>query len=281
MKIKIMDYAVVLRMLTMTIVWLLLLIWFLEAYRISCAAAALMFVLLTAVLLVAGLERTYFYRRALFNESLEREGILFGLVHNRLLVTARELLVAAALTLILLVSTVTFEARQWSLLFADLLLLTLIIPRIAGGMHQEVRERYRFAMARHWAMWISVWLLWGEAMLVMIFSPRQDFSGMRWQEAISYGVAQPDVACPILRTGASIYTTGESIGVWAVQNAERVSQDPTQAMMIWVGLIALVVLPFLMALAASRALVGIMGRPWAVWRSLSRSDPPDDEPRPL
>lgn len=118
MKIKIMDYAVVLRMLTMTIVWLLLLIGFLQACCLSCAAAALMFVLVTAVLLVAGLERTYFDRRALFNESLELEGILFRLVHNRFLVTARELLVAAALTLILLSSTVTFEARQWSLLFA-------------------------------------------------------------------------------------------------------------------------------------------------------------------
>jgi hypothetical protein len=270
-KIKIMDYAVVLRMLTMTTVWLLLLVWFLTAYRISCVVAAIMFALLTVVLLVAGLERTYFLRRALFNESLEREGVLFALVHNRFLVTARELVIAALLTLFLLISTVTFEPRQWSLLFAALLLLTLIIPRIAGAMHHEVREQYRFAIARHWAMWISVVLLWGEALLVMIFSPRQDFYGMRWQEVLSYGIAQPDIACPTLRAATMVFSTGEGLAVWAVQNWERVLNDPTQAVMLWVGLIALIVLPFLMALAASRALIGAMGRPWQMWESLSRN----------
>lgn len=268
---KLISYAVLVRLLTMSIVWLLLLVWFLNAYRAPCRGALVVFVLLAAILLVAGTERSYFHRRALFNECLRSEGRLFAIFHNRILLTARETLYSGVLALLLMTAALLFEPRQWSLLFADLLLLTLLIPRLARAMGNEVRDEYRYAMARQWAMWISVLLLWSEAVLVLVFSPAQDFVGMRWQEVVTFGVAVPEVHCPPMHAAAEIYAAGQALAMWAVQNASRVSHDPTQAVMVWVGLVTLFGFTFLVALAYSRALIGVMGRPWEMWQSFSGS----------
>lgn len=265
------DYAVIIRLLTMSIVWLTLMVWFLNAYRISCGPALAIFVVLGLVLLVAGLERSYFHRRALFNECLFKKGRLFHVFHSRVLITLREVVFAGALALLLMVGPLLFEPRQWSLLFADLLLLALLVPRLAAAVGEEVRAEYRFVMARQWAMWISVALLWGEALAVLILSPPEDYVGMRWQEVVTYGVAAPDVACPLLGSAAEAYASGQALAMWAVQNVGRVINDPTQSLMVWVGLAALIGFSFLVALAYSRALVGVMGRPWEMWRSFSGS----------
>jgi hypothetical protein len=68
---------------------------------------------------------------------------------------------------------------------------------------------------------------------------------------------------------------GQALAIWAAQNASRVSHDPTQSVMVWVGFSVMFGLTFLMALAISRAFVGVMARPWEMWRSLSapRSSP--------
>ena len=264
---KMMTYAVLIRLLTMSTIWLTMLVWFLNAYRASCATGLALFTVLVLILLVAGTERSYFYRRALFNECQHRGGRLFHVFHNRILLTVREALYASVLALFLLVSTLLFEPRQWSLLFADLLLLTLLIPRLATAMGSEIRDEYRYALSRQWGMWISVAVLWSEAVLVLIFSPPENYFGMRWQEVVTYGVAEPDVYCPLLKSATSIYAVGQALAIWAVQNAARVINDPTQAVMVWVGLTTLFGFTFMVALAYSRALVGVMGRPWEMWRA--------------
>ena len=272
------NYAIVIRLLTMSIVWLMLLIWFLNAYRASCVAALAIFGLLVATILVGGTEKSYFFRRAVFNECLHKEGRLFHVVHNRILLTLREGLYAVVMASFLMAGAMLFEPRQWSLLFGVLMLLTLLLPRLAAAMGSEIRDEYRFAMARQWAMWISVLLLWGEATMVLIFSPPTDYAGMRWQEVVTYGVSNPDVLCPLFSSAAEVYAVGQALAIWSVQNAGRVLNDPTQAVMVWVGITTLFGFTFIVSLAYSRALIGVMARPWEMWSSFSTKESINDQP---
>ncbi len=271
---SVMSYAVIVRLLTMSIIWLLLLVWQLNAYRLNCALSIAMVAMLMLPLIIAGTEMSYFHRRALFNECLHKDSLLFGYLHNRVLMTLRELLFSLTLAVLLLTASLLFEPRQWSILFADILLIGLLIPRLANGMGNEVREEYRYAMARQWAMWISTLLLWGESLLVIAFASQQDYFGMRWQEVITYAINDPDLLCPVVAEVTHVYMTLLALAQWAIQNASRLGNDPTQAVIIWTGLISVLAFSFLTALAYSRALVGVMGRPWEMWRSFSR---PDDD----
>jgi hypothetical protein len=261
-----MSYAVIMRLLTMLIVWLTLLVWVFNAYRAGCVGSAAVLALLAGVLFVAGSERSHLLRRALSTETARREGLLFRWFYNRVVITLRDLVVALLLGLVLLASALTFAPQQWSVLFADLLLLTLLIPRLARIAHDEIRAEYRYAMARQWAVWISLLLLWLEAVMMLAFYPPADYTGMRWQEVLSYNLTVPDAACGPIHAATQVFVTGQAMAIWAVQNGGRVANDPTQSIMLWVGYGALVGFTFLTAMAYSRALIGVMGRPWELWR---------------
>ncbi|WP_295885415.1 hypothetical protein [uncultured Thiohalocapsa sp.] len=264
-----MSYAIIMRLLTMSIVWLTLLVWVFNAYRAGCGVSAGVLALVAGAVFVAGSERSHLHRRALFNETTQHEGRLLRLAYNGLLINFRDSLVAVLLAVVLLASALTFAPQQWSLLFADLLLLTLLIPRLARGLGTEVRSAYRFAMARQWAVWISLLVLWLEAVMSLVLYPPADYTGMRWQEVVTYNLTVPDAACGVIETATRIFVTGQAIAIWAVQNGARVANDPTQSVMLWVGYSTLVGFTFLTALAYSRALIGVMGRPWELWGKLS------------
>jgi hypothetical protein len=61
-------------------------------------------------------------------------------------------------------------------------------------------------------LFVSLLLLWGEAVMVLTISPSEYYVGMRWQEVVTYGVRQPDVACPLVAYAAEIYTVGLALG---------------------------------------------------------------------
>jgi hypothetical protein len=267
------SYALIVRLLTMSIVWLLLLIWFLNAYRANCGVSLLVLAMFSGFMLLAGIERSFLHRRALFNECLHDDNRLFDMFYNHILMTLREIGYALVLGVLLMVGTLVFEPRQWSILFIDLLLLSLLIPRLVNAMSHQVRDEYRYAMARQWATWLSLLLLWGEAVTALLISPPEYYVGMRWQEVVTYGVTQPEVACPLVADAAQIYAVGLALAMWSVQNASRVLNDPTQAVMAWIGFSTLFGLTFAMALAFSRALVGVMGRPWEQWRRPVKQPP--------
>lgn len=259
------SYAIVMRLLTMSIVWLALLVWVLNAYRVGCVTSIAVLVLMAAAVFVTGSERSHMYRRALFNETAHHDGRLLRLGYNGLFINLRDLAVAVPLAVVLVTSALTFAPRQWSLLFADLLLMALLIPRIARLLGNDVRPPYRYAMARQWAVWISLVLLWIEGIMSLLFYPPVDYTGMRWQEVVTYNLVVPDAACGIIEAATTIFVSGQAIAIWAVQNGARVANDPTQSVMLWVGYTTLVGFTFLTALAYSRALIGVMGRPWELW----------------
>jgi hypothetical protein len=207
------SYAVIMRLLTMLIVWLTLLVWVFNAHRAGCALTGLIAVLLGGIIFIAGNERSHLIRRALLTETAQRGGRFYRALYNGLLISVRDVIISVALAVVLMASALTFAPQQWSILFADLLFLTLLIPRLARAMRQEVRAEYSYAVARQWAIWISVLLLWLEAVLSLALYPPADFTGMRWQEVVSYNMRVPDAACGLLQQAIDVFVTGQAIAI--------------------------------------------------------------------
>ena len=199
-----MTYADLPRLLTMAIVWLLLLTWQFNAYRSNCVATLALVVLFTLLLFVSGAELALYRRRVFLNECMTHKGLLFRWLRRRYVLLGIELLKSAALAVFLLVSVLSFSPRHWSLLFADVLLVGLLLPRFYGALKGQLREEYRFTTARRWALWVSTLLLWLESILVLVFTVAQDYDGMRWQEVITFGATDPDVLCRPLASLAAL-----------------------------------------------------------------------------
>jgi hypothetical protein len=85
---------------------------------------------------------------------------------------------------------------------------------------------------------------------------------------------------PLLGSAAEFYAAGQALAVWAVQNGARVINDPTQVVMVWVGYCALFGFSLVVAWAYSRALVGVLSRPWEMWMThvpgAGDAEPPPD-----
>ncbi len=272
-----MTYKDLPRLLTMTIAWLLLLGWHLTADRLSCPPTLGLLALFTLILTLSGTEIAFTRRRAYLNEILEPDGFLYRALRRNIAMVAVEVLKSAALALILVVGALTLAPRQWSLMFADVLLLGLLLPRLHGVLIGQVREEYRYAIARRWGIWVSTTLLLLESVLVLLFSASENFIGLRWQEVISNGAAQPEALCEGIATLARTTSAIEALGIWSVQNLIRNLNDLPQALMATLGVIASVGFSFLLAYAYSRALVGVVSRPQTMWRSVRRGPPAGED----
>jgi hypothetical protein len=259
------TYSDIPRLLTMTIVWLLLLVWFLIADRSGCVAILGIWVVFSVIVFVSGIESALAKRRVFLNECLEPRTFLFRLLQRRYLLVAIEILTSAVLALFLMVSALSFASRHWSLIFADVLLVSLLLPRFYGVFAGQLREPYRYVTARRWAMWVSTLFLWLESLLVLVFANEQNFIGLRWQEVITYGSTRFDLPCAPVATIASLVSALDDLGQWSVQNLARSLQDLPQAFMASASLFVYVVLSLLLAYAYSRALIGVVGRPWTMW----------------
>lgn len=266
-----MRYSLVVRFGTMMIAWLSLLAWHQYAAALDCSAIAAYLAALTLLLVMSGSEYAYARRRAFLNEYLFPGSWLFHLLDGRLAILVRELLKSALLALVLLIGSLLLEPRQWSLLLADAVVLSLILPRFMAGFGDVVRDEYRYVLARRWAIWISSLLLWFESLLVMLFNPGTEYLGLRWQEVISYGTATPRLACPWLGETAHAVGLLDVLGIWAAQNASRQVQDPAQLVMIGLGWCVALGLAFAFAWAYSQVIVGTLTRPWASWRNMPRA----------
>jgi hypothetical protein len=258
-------YSDIPRLLTMAAVWLLLVLWYFMAPRGGCILTLGLVVAFTLILLMSGAEIALAKRQAFLGAFVVPGSRLHRLLSLPALLLAIEALMAAILALFLLAVAVTFASRQWSVLFADVLFMGLLLPRLYAGLEGQVVERYRFATARRWTMWASVVLLWLESLVVLVFSAGDSFMGLRWQEVIAYAAVPPAVACPPMAQMAALVAAVDALGQWSVQNLQRNLSDLPQALMAATGVLASVSMSFLSAYVFSRALVGVVARPWDMW----------------
>lgn len=261
-----MTYSDIPRLVTMAAVWLLMLAWQFSAAHLGCPAALALLGVFTLLILLSGAETALARRRILLRECIDSGGRLHRVLRRRYVLLAVQVLKSGGLAVFLCVSVLGFTVRQWSLLFADVLLMGLLLPRFYLVFKDQVREDYRYAMARRWAVRVSTLLLWSEAMVVLLFSATQDYMGLRWQEVITYAGSAPEVRCGALRDLSVLSAAVEALGHWSVQNLARSLQDLPQALMAFVSLLASAGFALILAYAYSRALIGAVARPWAMWR---------------
>lgn len=267
-----MTYSDIPRLLTMVLVWLVLLAWHFLAGRSGCLTVIGLVALFTLVLTQSATEIALTKRQAFIDACLDPGGSLARLLGRRYLLVAQEAAKSLGLAVFLVVSALTLAPRQWSLMFAVVLLLGLLLPRFYGAFAGQVRERYRYATARRWTLWCSVALLWLEALIVLFFSSGENFMGLRWQEAIVHGARGPDIQCALVAQVAALLSALDALGFWSVQNLQRNLADLPQSLVAGLGLLAAMGLAFLRAYVFSLALIGVVARPWALWRLEGRPE---------
>ncbi len=268
-----MRYHIVPRLATMTTVWVLLLLWFLIGSRTGCIGALVSLVVMTAILTLSGTEIAFTRRRMFLNECLLPEGWIHRALSGNAPALVWEVVKASFLAVFLLISTLAFEPRHWSLLLADVLLLSLLLPRLYAGLHGAAREQYRWVLARRWATWISAVVLWIESMFILLYTPSQNYMGLRWQEVVAYSTAQATPSCPLVGSLARVSAVTDALGTWGIQNFWRTQTHLPDAIVSGVAVIGTAAIAFLLAWTYSRALMGVLTRPWVMWQLPSRTPP--------
>ncbi|MEA3275572.1 MAG: hypothetical protein U9Q81_09865 [Pseudomonadota bacterium] len=249
------------------LVWCALLGWHVTADRLDCTAAALSLALVTALLTLSGTETAFYRRRAFVRLYLRSGGLLFRLLSRKALMLFWQAAKSLLLGLFLLIATLTLDTAQWLLLLADLLVLALVLTALSTMLEGELQEDYREPVVRHWAMRLNAVLLWLAAALLLYISPQENYSDLRWEEVVAFSAAQPTVGCDALALLARLGAVGEALALWSAQHLLGSLREPTQVLMAWAAFLAAFGASFLLAWAYSRALVGVLARPWAVWRS--------------
>lgn len=261
------TYSDIPRLLTMILVWLLLLAWFFLAGRSGCLAVVGLVALFTGVILMSASEIALARRQSFLGACLEPGATLGRLLRHPYLLLALQVAKSLLLATLLVSSALSLVPRQWSLMFAAVLLAGLLLPRFYSAFAGQLRERYRYAAARRWTLWCTVALLWFEALIVLLFSSGESFMGLRWQEVIVHGAREPQVQCALIAQVAAVLSAVDSLGFWSAQNLQRSLTDLPQALVAGFGLLAAMALAFLRAYCFGLALIGAVARPWTLWRA--------------
>jgi len=259
------TYSDIPRLVTMALVWLVLLIWHLLASSSGYLTFIGVVSLFTLALTLSATENALARRQAFIDACLKPESQrnrLAGLRYPLIVIEAGKSLVLA---IFLVISALSYAPRQWSLMFAAVLLAGLLLPRFYGAFAGHVRERYRYASARRWTLWSCALLLWLEGLIVLFFSDGQNVMGLRWQEVVVHAGREPYLRCALVAQTAAVLSAVDSLGPWSVQNLGRSLADLPQALIAGLGLLAAVGLDFLRAYAFGLALIGVVARPWTFW----------------
>jgi hypothetical protein len=266
-----MKYSMVPRLLSMFGVWLLLVIWNLSARYIGDLGNLLFLIVIAVPVAMSGVEGTFYRRHAFRNEYLLAPSWLYRLVGLEPLIVGSEVVKALLLGLLLMVGTVSLTVREWSVLFLDVFVLALLMPRVPGLLHQTVNRVYLYAMSRRWAIWFSTALLWLDSVLALTLGINNDYRGLSWAEAVAYstsvgpGVDDGSVVGLMLRVDAGV----DGLASWASYELLYGVSDLAQGLAAAMVLIGVLFVRFALAWAYSRALVGAMARPFELWRPRS------------
>ncbi len=253
------------RFALLSLVWTGLLAWDLAAERLGCGAAAVAIALLAGLLMLSGTETAFYRRRALLDHYLQREGMLFRLLSRRVLILARQLFKSVLLALVLLIAVLSFDRAQWVLLAADVPLLVGLLAALAAFLDREVRSPYRGPLTRHWAVRVNAMALWLTWMLLLFFTPQENYTGLRWEEVLAYGAARPEVACDALAMLARAASVADALGLRSAEHLFADLKDQVQLLTAWAVFIASFGASFVIAWVYSLALTGVLARPWDVW----------------
>jgi hypothetical protein len=255
---------------SMLVVWFVLLLWQLTARQLGGSGVLAFALLLAAPVTMAGAERAFCRRHAFRSEYLTGPSWLYRLTGLEPLVFAVEALKALLLALLLMAAAMSLNVRGWSVLLLDVLILSLLMPRLPGLLAGAIKRTYLFALARQWAVWFSTGLLWGQSVAVLLSAGGDDYRGLSWEAALAYSMLDGTVAAAGIVDAMLRWQAGvRGLGAWAV-SVLRDAGDPAQQAAALFVVTAVLLIWLLVAFAYSRAVVGALARPLAIWRPHAR-----------
>ena len=267
-----MKYRILPRLSSMLAVWGVLLAWHINARSLDGIGSLLFCLAIAVPLAMSGAEAAFYKRHAFRSQYLTDGSWLHRLLGLALLILATEIVKALLLAALLMAATLALPPREWALLMLDVFVLSLLMPRLPGLLHDAVKRTYLFAMSRRVAIWISTLLLWLESMVMLLTSDNDGYRGLSWAEAFAYSTAPTaatgdgSLVSLLIRADAGV----NGAGAWATYRLVHWQGDLPQVIVALLVLGTVIGLWFLIAWAYSRALVGAMARPLAIWRPRSR-----------
>lgn len=248
----------------MLAVWCGLLGWQWAANRLECLSSVLFVLPLWGILTLAASELALLKRHAFINQYLKPQGVLAWLWRRKTVLLLWQGIKSLFFGLLLIVSAVLFDVVQWLVLLVDVVLMITLVHMITWILRDEVKSSYQEPLARHWAHWVNAVLLWLIFVLIMFFTAHENYQGMAWEEVVHFTVAEVYVSCDVLAVLARINAVSEALMWWAAQNRLGTLENPTHVLLAWIVFVASFGVSFLIAWAYSRALIGVLAKPWQI-----------------
>jgi len=272
-----MKFHMLPRMTSMLAVWGVLLLWQLGARQLGDLGVLVFLLLLGLPVAMSGTEWAFCRRHACRGQVLIAGGWLDRAVSAAPLVVVLETAKALLLTLLLMTAALSLDQRAWAILLLDVAILALLMPRLPGLLVDAVKCTYLFALARRWAIWFSTLLLWGESLAVPLRASGDDYRGLSWRAALEYSMPDGRVAADgVLDAMLRLHAGVKGLGAWAVSVLRDGAAPDQQVAAVMVAVLLLPV-ALLVALAYSRALIGVLARPLAIWRPRERQHSGNDQ----
>lgn len=262
-----MKYQMLPRLTSMLLIWALLLGWQISAPHLGDVGIALFLFLLVAPVTMSGAEVAFGRRYAFRSEYLTGEGWISRLMGLEPVVFAVEFGKALVLTLVLMTFALSLDLHGWAVLLLDVLILSLLMPRLPGLLAASVKPTYLFLLARRWAIQFNTLLLWLESMAVLLLRGGGDYRGLAWAEVLRYSMPDGQLqADGVVDAMLRIYAGAEGLTLWTLWVLGDSTAEPARRIAAALLLIAAACIWYLIALAVSRALIGTLARPLAIWR---------------
>lgn len=243
-------------------VWTLLAGWAWLAGRLDCGAGAAVIAAVWGLILLAASELALLRRHVFVWAYLTGEGFIARWLGRRALLLAWQAVKSLPLALALVVSLPLLRGPQWLVLLLDVAFLSALLWLLQRALRGEVRPAYRTPLAHAWAHRINSVSVWLGLLLTLLYAAREDYAALGLVEVVRYSAAQVDLGCDALAVLARLGAVAEGALWWAAQRLFSDLGGTPQALVAWSGFIAVFGASFVIAWSYSRALTGVLARPW-------------------
>lgn len=243
-----------------------LVLWPVLAPYLGCPASALYIAPFWILVSASTLEAAALRRRAFIGFYLAPRGGLGRLLRPGFLLLALQGAKAGFFTLLLLVGALALTPGQRGLLLADVGLLLLLQAGLWRLFGAQMRPDLGAPLLRHWAHWVNALLLWLGLLAVAWVSPKANYTGLDWNQALLTAAVGVDAGCDALSLLGRLQSAASALLAWASQNLLLHPGRSEQALVAWLLMSASLGVSFLFAWACSRTLGGVTARPLALFK---------------
>jgi len=238
--------------------------WHWASPRIGCTVSAMFLLGIWGAMVSSSYEWALLRRLGFVAHYLKSGGVLARWLIRRALLLIWCALKNLPVALILFTATLSLSSAEWLVLAADVLLLLLILITMDRLFDHEAAAVYARPLARLWAHRINAAALWVALVAVNFYTPHPDYRGMSWDVVAHTAADQVDCGCDVAATLGRFDSVGQSLAWWAAEYFLSSLADSRERYAAWLIFLATFGISFLVAWSYSRALIGVMARPWHI-----------------